>query len=133
MKTNDISSGLVGDRTSPAFTGAENVRYFCVSDPCARVRSCVPCVTRLPPEPGVFLPVPKSEMLRSESVNFVRGVPPRAHHTTVSRHRLKGRLRSPRSTQVLSTRSNPRIGRGKFREFPVLAPGPATRIITYFL
>ena len=26
-------------------------------DPCACVRPCVPCVSRLPPVPGVFLPV----------------------------------------------------------------------------
>ena len=42
-------------------------------DPCACVRPCVPCVSRLPPRPrcpGVFLPVPVQFVSRLPPVSF---------------------------------------------------------------
>ena len=46
----------------------------------------------------------------SQSVTFRRGPPAAAHTTKSLHHRLKGRLHSPRSTQVLSTRKSHRQG-----------------------
>jgi len=70
---------------------------------CVRVPVCARVSRVCPGSPGVFLPVPKCFSPESGLRSFVAGPPPHSPH-----HRLKGRLRSPRSTQVLSTRSNPR-------------------------